>query len=182
MTERKLNRLPPGSRPLRCFIAMPLAGASATRLLRSWRARSSGGWRQLPAAGLHLTLVFLGDVVPDELPRLLAAVAGLHGHGVEARATGFMGLPDDGAARVAAARLADDPCAASWREQLAAAVGMPLTPFLPHVSVARRRTAAPLALQPFDPPLVLHLGAPRLFRSERTAAGSRYVEVTSADA
>lgn len=181
MDERKLN--PAGSGAwLRCFVALPLARASADHLLTAWHAAQVPGWRRdvrvLPAVNLHLTLLFLGRVECALAPELIAAVGCLDGHGTRASATAFVGLPRRDHATVAAAELAPDPRWLAWRDalvaRLAESVGADTRALRPHVTVARRRRGCALPRQPLDRPVTLLLGAPRLLRSETGPSGARY--------
>jgi 2'-5' RNA ligase len=177
MAERRLN--PPGGgtagRRLRCFVAQPLAGASAQRLLAAWRAGAADDWREVPAVHLHLTLLFLGSVERAAVPGMLAALRRLDGHAVRARAGAFVGFPRDAFATVAAAELAFDPRWIGWRERLSSELAVAPGPFRPHVTVARRRRGTPFQPRALSPPLTVELGTPRLFRSETLADGARYV-------
>ncbi len=74
------ERPAPGVMPMRrlFFALMPGAGARAALQALS-RRHASRRARVVPAADLHLTLVFLGAVGEDLLPRLHAAAARLRG-------------------------------------------------------------------------------------------------------
>jgi 2'-5' RNA ligase len=177
MAERNLN--PPGGgtdpKRLRCFVAQPLARASAQRLLAAWRAGGADDWRDLPAEDLHLTLLFLGSVERAAVPGWLVAIRDLDGHAVRARAGAFVGFPRDDLAGVAAAELEPDARWVAWRERLSSELAVVPGPFRPHVTVARRRCRVRFQPRALPRPMTLQLGPPRLFRSQTLPDGARYV-------
>jgi 2'-5' RNA ligase len=82
--------------PVRSFIAIPLP-ASAQETLAQWmqqlKQRQKSGVRWVNANNLHLTLKFLGDVLPSQMPAIQAEI-----ETVAAEFTGFVfDLKDIGA-------------------------------------------------------------------------------------
>lgn len=60
---------------MRLFFAVPLPGGLAAALEPPARRLQAAGWRAVAAAQRHLTVRFLGERTPEEVPGLLAAAA-----------------------------------------------------------------------------------------------------------
>jgi 2'-5' RNA ligase len=134
----------------RCFVAIPIGDD-----LRGDLAAAVERWRALPACAAmkwiepdawHLTLAFLGDVLPDRVPGLIGSLADAveQAEVPPARSTGGVGaFPTAARARVAWYGVDDD---GAHLARLAAAVrrrlGLPFDggPFRPHITLARTRS------------------------------------------
>jgi 2'-5' RNA ligase len=170
-------------RPLRLFAGLPVAARPA-RALEIWtREHAPAGWRAVPAANLHVTLVFLGATAADELSAVgaalreaLADVAAVElGLRPARRFGGVLALPlADADGGVPA------PLAAAQGRLAAALDRAEDRPWTPHVTVARpaRRGRPPLpAAAP--PPLVLRLDEAVLYASEHAPGGVTYRPLAS---
>ncbi len=142
-------------RALRLFVACDLPDA-ALDAISVWQRRSLGGRPELrPNHALHLTLAFLGDVDPQEVPRLGKTLSGVAWAPCDAGIEGPVFLPKKGSRHVVALALADPGGALrSLQGRVSAALaGTGLyapeaRPWLPHVTVARyRRPGPPFPLQ-----------------------------------
>lgn len=153
---------------------MPVAAASARRLAAAWQALPNTGWRPVPDANQHLTLLFLGPLDGAGVQAALATVRGLNGHGLRAVSSRCIGLPRAGSARVAAAEVEADPRLAAWHDFLASALSFPSSGFRPHVTLARCPQPRRLPARRWPAALALQLGAPRLLRSVSAPGGVRY--------
>ena len=170
----------------RCFVAVPLGDDLRARLapaIASWReAGVLEGLRWSAPEQLHLTLAFLGDVDASDVSAPVARLdAALGGREASEHATGGLGgFPSAGRARVAWYGVADpDGRLASLAAAVRSAVGADSTsPFRPHVTVARARSA-PVDLRPWidggDPPAGrLEVAEVRLVRSHLGRGPARY--------
>ncbi|OWY41070.1 RNA 2',3'-cyclic phosphodiesterase [Xenophilus sp. AP218F] len=160
----------------RCFLACLPPAHCLPGLLRQqeWLAAQVGG-RIIPAAQLHLTLAFLGELDDTALQEAVAcagqSAAGLYGELTLDRAGSF----DAGA--VWSGSSAPPERLLAWQARLRDALGargiaLPARPFVPHISLLRRpeREVAPQAL----PPLSLPLQELCLLASAPQASGARY--------
>jgi len=176
---------------LRLFLAFDLPEAHREEL----RSRSKRLARELPAArwvateNLHLTLVFLGDTAPSQVPGLVAALEPAFGAGrpLELSVGGGGTFPPGRAARVAWVGIEGPPELLAVQRQVARAATETLglapekKPFHPHVTLARprrpwnRRSAERFA-EAFDgsigEPFVVESGV--LYESELTSRGAVY--------
>lgn len=177
--------------PARVFVGLALPAELATPLAEAAaRALPARSFRLARADGLHLTLVFLGNVAPERLGPLEAALveacAPLAAPRLELDAPG--GFPALEAARVlwvGVRELAPGRLVAVREAVLGACArtGLPLAAaererFHPHLTLARPRARSAAAPAPF-----LEL-VPRgrftateavLFESRREAGGTRYL-------
>ena len=165
----------------RLFFALWLEADPARQLLESAQALKQGQARSVPAADLHLTLCFLGQVDDSALSALCERVAALEPQGFELE---FEALEYWPRAKIVAATAARTPAAASaLAESLCAAaravgLGADDQPFRPHVTLLRR---AALGRRPRSFPLEAPLQLParcfHLAQSQQleatTAAGSQ---------
>jgi 2'-5' RNA ligase len=181
---------------LRLFVALELTDAVREALetpLRELRQKLSVvRWER--SDKLHVTLQFLGAVVPETLTAiegaLRGAVAGCRPHAL--RLTGIHGAPAPHAPRMVWARLAGDVQAlTSLRDAIGTALA-PLgfaadhRPFQPHITVGRvardasgaqRRTIAGAIARCAAPPGVAwQVSSLALFQSVGTRDGTRYVK------
>ena len=177
-------------RSVRAFAALDLPDAVGDGI-EAWGARELGG-EGLPAvraAGLHVTLAFLGHLAPDDAERAGRIVAG-----VAARPVPMRLLADPVAVPRRRPRLyalgAESKAAGELQAEVAgllAEAGLyepEERPFWPHVTVARvRKGGRPAApgrvagelLQPFDAVRI------RLYRSILRPGGSEYEPLASLD-
>jgi 2'-5' RNA ligase len=142
--------------PLRLFFALPLPPGTAAALEAEARAHLAAAgasrMRVVPAARLHLTLRFLGDVAPSLVPALAAALAGaVRGlPRLELRAGEWLPLPSARRPSVLAARVSEGTgtleALARRLDAAARALGLPAPSppgqrggggFLPHITLAR---------------------------------------------
>ncbi len=173
--------------PLRCFFALPLAPEARDELARVVRSLQGSEWaervRWVPAANLHLTLLFLGALEPGRA----RAVADAVGAATSAlppfpyELSGLDALPSKRRARVVVAGIAEQPAL----QALAAGVSQSLVPlgfepdarpFRPHVTLGRARRG-PLRSPPLDVPVAPLRTQARhvvLYRSDSGPGGSRY--------
>jgi 2'-5' RNA ligase len=138
----------------RAFFAVPLAPTAAATVEEAVRERIAmpdleveGGWKVVPAERLHVTLRFLGETPVESTARLEGALreatAGVAAFPV--RLSQWTLLPGIRAPRVLTLCVSDPTCSllslAEALEARARALGFPKEdrPFLPHVTVARRR-------------------------------------------
>jgi 2'-5' RNA ligase len=187
MPERKLNGIstPPA---VRCFVGALLDAAAARRLQTAFLTRypefaasqpsSAGGARLVPLANLHVTIKFLGPVPDTELAGLMDRVTALGGRPVTAAVVGYTGFPRSQRAHSVVAELAPHPELEDWKRRLEQSVGAEDRPFRPHVTLARFRTRGTFAPAALEPPELLELQAPRLFRSDQVRGGVRYTPVS----
>lgn len=174
----------------RLFAALDLP-VELLRALEAWGARelADPALRAVPAAALHVTLVFLGQRPEEEIPALSRAVTGLRPRRVEFRLRPAPAPRPRRRPRLFALEL-DSPAAAELQAELTDALGAAGLhqaggrPYWPHLTVARIRGAArvrrpgPLPdalLRPFDAVRV------RLYRSYTRPGGSEYVPLASLD-
>ncbi|MGO9751057.1 MAG: RNA 2',3'-cyclic phosphodiesterase [Solirubrobacteraceae bacterium] len=184
----------PGGRAarMRLFVALDLPPRVSETLIGWQRSVLEGrpALRGVSAAGMHVTLCFLGSRPASELPAIeaafLAASASPDGDAVirsPALALGdALWLPVR-RPRVLAIALHDPGNAlahvqASLARRLAGACDYEpdQREFRPHVTIARVRRRARVALEPLEPPPALTFDATRiaLYRSYLATAGARY--------
>jgi RNA 2',3'-cyclic 3'-phosphodiesterase len=166
----------------RLFVALDLPEAAREALV-AWR-----GWalehpdlRLLAPEALHVTLVFLGHLPEEDIPRIAAALP--RDAGAPAlRAVGVKPVPPR-QPRLFALDLADDEGGAAAIQASVAggleALGLyqpEKRPFWPHVTLARVRKGARVRrLELPDPPSGHWLGeAVTLYRSRLSPKGARY--------
>lgn len=176
----------------RLFIAVLLTDAIRAALGRAIeRIRREGcDMRWVPAANLHVTMAFLGDVPPGAIPGLAAALdTAAVGHppfAMRIAGAGFFGPPRS--PRVIWAEVADGaiPLGAFYARLLpqlqANGVTMETRPFHPHVTIGRSRPGSRnVALHPALAALekvdfgAMTVSAIHLMRSHLESAGARYV-------
>jgi RNA 2',3'-cyclic 3'-phosphodiesterase len=163
---------------MRCFIGVFPCTDSAERLSEAVLLPQLA--RPVPAQNYHVTLRFLGEIVAEDVPAVLAAVAELDGGRVEALVTGFVGFPSPVRARLIAAELAAPPELTAWAEQLAERRGTgDQRLFRPHITVARLRRPARIDAWAPSEPLHLRFEPPALYRSCPVPGGVRYEPVTA---
>ena len=182
-----------GDGEVRSFVAVLLSGEVVEELLvlQRWlRSRVREDVRWLSADQLHLTLVFLGEVPPNQLTGLGDALedVGRHCAGVRLHLQGAGVFPETGRPRVIWVGLGGDlESLAALHRQAGMAVTR-YTPreetriFRPHLTLGRLRPGGEAG--PGLPELIGGLPGPRrvswmvqqvlLMRSELTPAGARY--------
>ena len=172
------------SATLRLFVGLPLRPEPAWDLEAWTRDHARGGWRRVPAANLHVTLVFLGATPEERLPAIGDALreacadvqapayvlGGLRRLGSVLAAVLEPHEPDGGAEQVARAQ-----------EVLARRLDrVESRPWLPHVTLARAGgTSRPRVPDSALPPLELDLAEVVLFASEPVVNGVRYRPLVS---
>jgi 2'-5' RNA ligase len=62
---------------MRLFYAVPCSSAATTQVL-AWRKEQRMDGRLVPAANLHMTLAFLGEIPPEHIEALLTLGSELH--------------------------------------------------------------------------------------------------------
>jgi len=139
---------------MRAFVAVfPPPGVQRT-LMEAARALPTDAFRLTAPERVHLTLKFLGEVSPEDLPRLNSALERMERPGVpfEAATSGFGVFPSARRARILWAGIGDG---SGEFESLARAVEAALEPegfapenrpFVPHMTLGRARRPAT-----FDP-------------------------------
>lgn len=175
------GRQPAPGDAVRCFVGAFVEPGDAARLRREARRQLGTAGRLLPAANYHVTLKFLGDVARQDLADALDAVAALQGVRMRVSLPALTGFPASDRSRMIVAEVADDGTLASWHAALNERFWPEDRPFRPHITLVRYRRPRPLARALIDPPWIVSLDAPRLFRSDRDRAGARYRPVTPAD-
>ena len=176
---------------VRAFVALaldPPARAAVAAATAELRGEFDAAMRWAAVDGLHLTLRFLGDVAPDAVPTLGAALhaAAARSAPVHLRLSGAGVFPPRGRPRVLWVGVEPAPTLAALHgvvEDACAAVGLGRAgrPFRPHLTVARPRPGAPLA----EPALAAALArvgfvtatrvaSLHLMRSDLTPAGARH--------
>lgn len=168
---------------VRAFVALDIDDEALTRiadLIAALRPRNPG-LRLVGAAGIHLTLRFLGPSRPEaiELMRPALALAAARCPAGAARIAGLGLFPERGAPRVLWLGLDLPPetrelQAACEAAAVAAGYSREARPFRPHLTLGRWRERAP---RPTLPPV--ELGVARLdrlvlYRSELRPAGAVY--------
>lgn len=148
------------------------------------RRETLGDWRWVKPEGLHVTLVFLGDVPVGELPAIVAALEPLADlPPVDLSAGGLSGFPHERRARVLMRDVSLTPELAELQHRTAEA----LAPWVgadrhgayrPHVTLARRRTSAPVPALAV-PALDWKAPAVVLIESVRNSQGATYVDRAS---
>jgi RNA 2',3'-cyclic 3'-phosphodiesterase len=172
---------------MRLFFALPLPRWIQDQLARfQAQARLTGAAGSWPdPQGLHVTLVFLGEVEDGAIPALLdTARQAAAGHGVfPLKTTRLGGFPKNGAARVLWLGLEEQPRLRALVEALrrglqASGVPFDVKPFQAHLTLARLKGPRNVACFQEPPPaMVFEAGEVVLYRSVQTPAGSRYLVV-----
>jgi 2'-5' RNA ligase len=168
----------------RLFVALDLP-ADARRALVEWRARALGGREELRLVAdeaLHVTLVFLGHLPEEEIPRIADAIAPTALEAPLLAATGVKVVPPS-RPRLFALDLVDEGGRAGRIQGAVsdALQGLGLyepekRPFWPHVTLARVRKGARVrGIQTPAPPAEPWRGvAVTLYRSRLSREGARY--------
>jgi len=125
---------------------------------------------------LHLTLAFVGDVAPARLPRLCAIGDGIPWPELVLKLDHLGYWPHNHI--VWAGCRQTPPALAELVQQLSEALGtagfeLPLRPFRPHVTLARKVVVQDWRAPEFEP-MAWHVGGARLVMSERDASGAHY--------
>lgn len=172
---------------MRHFLAIepPAAVRDGVAALVFDLAETVGGWRWVAREGLHVTLVFLGEIPEGaDLGRDGYRAAAARARAFELEPAGMGRFPLRGAPRVLWLGLRERGAAGAMA-RLAAELGdaarevgleVPRRPFRPHLTLARARRGERPAL-PAPRMIVLDSFAVRevtLFRSEDAAGGARY--------
>jgi RNA 2',3'-cyclic 3'-phosphodiesterase len=171
---------------MRLFVAIELPGEIKRQL--EGMATGIPGSRWVPAAQLHLTLAFLGEVDDDALKQLTGALAAIRAPGFTLRFSATGCFPDRRRPRVLWAGLEPEPeldgLAFLVREAVkACAIPLEDRPFLPHVTLARLKFSPPRKVEAF---LACHgkLGLPPvdvlefiLFQSRLTQQGAIHTPI-----
>jgi RNA 2',3'-cyclic 3'-phosphodiesterase len=172
---------------LRLFFALqPAPEQNAALVERVAPLVAHLGSKVVPAANLHATLCFVGAVETERLDALRAAAATLGGRPVRLN---FDALEYWGAPKILCATESRDSSSASelaiaLAEAVVAAGFSPdLHPFRPHLTLARKISAAQAATVPWplplEPSVVMRSDRFVLMESRRDDAGSIYSAVDS---
>lgn len=178
---------------MRLFVAVELPEPIRRRLGQRIEQRRGGFPRAswVRPENLHLTLAFLGEVDPDRLPELTAALAGPVAacSSFAARTAAAGAFPEQGSMRVVWIGLepgAELAALAARIREAVAGVGLPgdEKPFQPHVTLARCRVRWPAGarenLSTLAPePMPFAVTEAVLVESELAPGGSRYRQVAS---
>lgn len=182
-------------KPLRCFAAVELDEPQRRAVQRLQRrlANAAPGIRWIPPGQMHLTVKFFGDVPPERLPELCAALDVAAGgvHAFDLRLSGIGCFPPRGPARVVwAGAQSDDGGLQRLFDALEGscdAAGFPreTRPFHPHITLARIKAASP-GLREAVAETMFDGGASEadeivLFQSEREKSGPRYTAISRHD-
>lgn len=170
----------------RLFVAveLPQAVRDAIRGATAPLRRSLAGFRWSGAQNLHLTLAFIGDVEPGDVPPIERGVGGAV-RPVEPFPTGLTGLgrfPERGRAKVVWVGLDDAEgriagLATTVTAGLAGFLEPDDRPFHPHITIARARhpgAVSPAMLDDPVPGVRFGVEAVTLFRSHLGAEAPRY--------
>ena len=176
----------------RLFVALDPPG-EARSLIASWGRAACGAWegarpRPLPAAALHLTLCFLGEVGLDGVEPLAEALGAITTPEAELGLGGPLLLPRRRPRALAVAVLDHGGALAALHSELwglvrgACGVEPPRGGLLAHITDARmgRGTALPGPLPP-TPSLRFTGRRVVLYRSVLEPSGARYEELAGAD-
>lgn len=130
----------------RLFIAIPFPAEVVTALTSLQKGLPGARW--VPAAQMHLTLRFLGDVDETGIPLLQRSLAMIMHPPFPLTVTGCGCFPPRGIPRVIWAGVAPSPPlleVARLVEEGVIAAGLPAEgrPFSPHITLARLPSAAP---------------------------------------
>jgi 2'-5' RNA ligase len=139
---------------MRAFVAVFPPPGVQRELIQAARALPTDAFRLVAPGRVHLTLKFLGEVSPEDLPRLSSALErmGSPGASFEAVTSGFGVFPSARRARILWAGIGDG---SDELQALARAVEAALQPegfgpedrsFVPHLTLGRARRPVP-----FDP-------------------------------
>ena len=139
---------------MRAFVAVFPPPEVQGALIGAARALPTDAFRLTAPERVHLTLKFLGEVPPDDLPRLISTLEqiGRHGGPFDASTSGFGAFPSTRRARILWAGIGDG---SEEIGSLARAVEHLLEPegfdpedkpFVPHLTLGRARRPVP-----FDP-------------------------------
>jgi len=145
--------------------------------LAAAQASLRGNWKPVRAGQLHVTLGFLGEVPPEELPQVMQAgeeaAAAVAPFAARIRGTGF--FPNEGRPRVWFARAEGDgfePLALDLRRRLPGFLDDD-RPFKAHITLARRKGPAP-RLGPVVFDLEFPVNGFALVHSTLTPRGPKY--------
>jgi 2'-5' RNA ligase len=185
------RRRPAGGSRARLFLALDLPDADRERLV-AWREAALGPrpeLRLVPAASLHVTLVFLGHRDEAEVEKIartgLGAVDGMAAPLLQP--SGMRALPPR-RPRLVALDLADEEgragAAARAAAEALAAAGLhepERRPFWAHLTLARVCAGARLGFIDVEPPPDQAFSVPRatLYRSHLSPRGARYEPLRS---
>lgn len=172
---------------VRAFLAVELPDdvrSAVVRVADALRSVVAGRARWVPPENVHLTLKFLGNVPEEGLARLLRALVPrvARTQPFEVGLGGVGAFPNARAARVLWVGIADGaPELARLARQLDAAsarAGVPRErrPYHGHLTLARLREPARVALERVDPPDPLRFAVDEvvLYRSDNDGDGPRY--------
>ena len=174
---------------LRLFFALqPTAALGAALLERAAALATQTKGQIVPAENFHATLCFVGAVAPEKLYLLLETAARVRAAPVTLAFSAFeywdkprvlCATADAGAADSPANRLSRSLGEAS----ITAGFAPDVKPFRPHLTVARKLSAADAAIvewpRPLEPALVVRCEHFVLMRSQRVESGSLYSVVES---
>jgi 2'-5' RNA ligase len=183
-SRRSEDALPPRAAKARLFVALDLPEAARVDLV-AWRDRALGGiadLRLVAPEALHVTLVFLGHLDEEEIPRIAGALP-RDAPVPKLRALGVKPVPPR-RPRLFALDLADEDgrCGAihAALSDALAALGLyepEKRPFWPHVTLARVRKGARVGRAfniPAPPAEPWRANAVTLYRSRLSSRGARY--------
>jgi 2'-5' RNA ligase len=177
---------------MRLFIALELPDLVKAELAAAQGRLRAGGHpvRWADAAGVHLTLQFLGEADPGLVGPLLAGLAAIPAAPIALRLDGLGAFPSARQPRVVWAGVAGDTAALARLHAAVTAATGPLgfpaeaRPFSPHLTLGRaRQDARPEQLRALGEalraaappaPAAWDAGPPTLFRSELTPRGAIY--------
>ncbi len=166
---------------MRVFLGCFLTPESAQALVE--RVPPVPGMRPVPAANLHVTLHFLGNVADTRAGEVRALADGLQPFGVSARINTLTGFPKPASARVLVVRLEDpDGQLQRWHDQLALRWPTGETRrFDPHATIGRSRSPMRLPVLPELDGMLLALQPPAAYVSETLPEGARYRRLGEGD-
>ena len=168
---------------MRVFVAVFPPATVQEALAEAARALPTDAFRLTPARRVHLTLKFLGDVSPGDLPRVAAALgrAARTGAPFDAAVSGFGAFPSARRARILWAGIG---AGADGFRALSRAVEDLLEPesfarddrpFVPHLTLGRARRPVPVELGGANVPLPgFAVGALDLVESRQDGSGVTY--------
>ncbi|CAA9534099.1 MAG: 2'-5' RNA ligase [uncultured Rubrobacteraceae bacterium] len=168
---------------MRVFVAVFPPSEVQKALMEAARAFPANAFRLTPPERVHLTLKFLGEVPPGDLPRLASALgrAARQGEPFDAVVSGFGAFPSTRRARILWAGIG---AGAEGFRALKRAVEDLLEPegfvregkpFVPHLTLGRARRPVPLEPGGADvPDLGFAVGALDLVESRQDGSGVTY--------
>jgi 2'-5' RNA ligase len=174
----------------RCFVAIPLAEHlrdELTALVDRWRAASAGAdLRWTDPGSWHVTLAFLGDVTPTDVPALAARLPELvRGPVGRLTANAVVAWPRPHEMRMVWCRFAADPALLELHRRIAGGIAVTeRRRYRPHVTLARVRGSRPADIGALADELMAPAGGQPvdrvvLYRSHLAPGGATYEPLAS---